>query len=144
MDGWLLPARFCTHLDISRESNSAQTRQQSFEWDYKPRPPNVYRHAERPHTHVTDPVVHTKVWWNRETLTLSLPCLSPEKRSIKVPNLKLIRPFLPFARARERISIKMHGTESRSVTGPSNTLFAGMCGITFQARKFYRLRQQRG
>ena len=65
-----------------------------------------------------------------------LPAPSLGKRSIKVPNVKLIRPYLPFARARDRTSIKMRGTESRFVTGPSNTLFAGGYVIIFQPGTF--------
>ena len=34
--------------------------------------------------------------------------------------------FAPFVWARERISIKMHSTESRCVIGPSNILFGGV------------------
>ena len=49
-----------------------------------------------------------------------------------MPNLKPLRPFSPFASARERISIKTHSTESRFVTGPSNVLFAGAYVSTFQ------------
>ena len=37
-----------------------------------------------------------------------------------------------FARAPERISIKMHSSESRRVIAPSNILFASVCACIFQ------------
>ena len=57
------------------------------------------------------------------------------KRPTTVPNFKSLRLFAPFAWPRERISTKMHCTESRFVTGPSNRLFSGVYRCTFQARK---------
>ena len=60
--------------------------------------------------------------------------LSPGKQPLKVPNLKTLTLFYPFAWARERISIKMLNAESRFVLGPSNILFAGMCACTFRPR----------
>ena len=56
MDGWPLLDRLCAHPEISLESNSVQTPQNSFRWDYKP----------RSHTYVKDPVVHVRVWWTME------------------------------------------------------------------------------
>ena len=68
-------------------------------------------------------------------LTRSLPCLhaapSLGKRPIKEPNLKSLSFFPPFARAREKSSIKMHSTDSIFVTGPWNILSAGMYVCTF-------------
>ena len=58
------------------------------------------------------------------------------KWPIKAPNLKPLRLFAPFPWARQRISIKMHSTESRFVTGPSNILFAGIYVCNFQPRNF--------
>ena len=72
------------------------------------------------------------------SLTLSLPCL-PRchwKWPIKVPNLKSSRTLFPFTWAREKISVKLHSTESGFVIGPSNTLFAGVYVSTFQPRNF--------
>ena len=54
------------------------------------------------------------------------------KRVNKVPNMKPLRFFCPFAWARERISIKMHSVGSRVVIGPSNLLFGGPYVWTFQ------------
>ena len=65
---------------------------------------------------------------------LAMPSL--RKRPIKAPNLKSLRPFSPFTWARERISIKIHGLESRIVTGPSDTLFAGMYMCALQQGNF--------
>ena len=56
MDGWPPHARLCAHPEISLESDSVQTLQKSFRWDYKP----------RSHTHVEDPVVHVRVQWITE------------------------------------------------------------------------------
>ena len=38
-NGWLLYARFCARPETSPESNSVQTLQNSFSWDYKLRSP---------------------------------------------------------------------------------------------------------
>ena len=45
IDGWLLCARFCPGPEISLESNSVQTLQRSFGWDYKSGSPCVYIYA---------------------------------------------------------------------------------------------------
>ena len=58
------------------------------------------------------------------------------KRLNKVPNLKSLRVFAPFAWARERSSVKMRSIESRFVTGPSNTLFGGAHVLAFQPGNF--------
>ena len=55
---------------------------------------------------------------NPFTATLAPPSL--RKRLTKAPNLKSLWLFRLFALARERIYIKMHSTEIRFVTGPSN------------------------
>ena len=48
-----------------------------------------------------------------------------------------MRPFFPFARAHQKISIKMHSIESRFPVGPSNILFAaGVHVCTFQLGNF--------
>ena len=67
--GPLLFARLCTSPEICSESNSLQTLQKSFGWDYKPRSPMciIHMHAKRSHTHDNDPVVHVRVWWIMET-----------------------------------------------------------------------------
>ena len=44
--------------------------------------------------------------------------------------------LFPFTGAREKISVKMHSTESGFVIGPSDTLFAGVYVSTFQPRNF--------
>ena len=62
--------------------------------------------------------------------------LSLWKLSTKVPNLKQLRPCSPFGCARGKICIKLHSTESRFVTGPSNSLFAGMYKRIFQPGNF--------
>ena len=41
-----------------------------------------------------------------------------------------------FIRAHEKISVKMHSTESGFVIGQSDTLFAGVYVSTFQPRNF--------
>ena len=51
--------------------------------------------------------------------TATLAASSPGKRPIKLPNFYSFKAFLPFAWARERISIKMHSTESRFAIEPS-------------------------
>ena len=65
------------------------------------------------------------VGFNPFTAMLATPSL--RKWPVKVPNLKWLRFFPLFRWAREKIAIKMHSTDSRSVTGPSNILFAGVC-----------------
>ena len=44
--------------------------------------------------------------------------------------------LFPFTGACEKISVKMHSTESGFVIGPSDTLFAGVYVSTFQPRNF--------
>ena len=39
MDGWPFRVRLCASPEISSESNSVQTLQKSFGWDYKSKPP---------------------------------------------------------------------------------------------------------
>ena len=56
--------------------------------------------------------------------------LSVEKRPIEVPNLKSCE------RTRERISMKIHGTESRFVIGSSNMLFGGVYVCNIQPGNF--------
>ena len=58
MDGWPLCARLCRHPEISLESNSVQTLQKPFGWDYEPKSPDMCMHARSSHRHVKDPVVH--------------------------------------------------------------------------------------
>ena len=72
--------------------------------------------------------------FNPFTAMLATPSLW--KLAIKMPDLKSLSPFSFFTIACERISLKMHRTESRFVVGPSNTLFAGMCVYTFQPGNF--------
>ena len=67
---------------------------------------------------------------NPFTAMLAAPSLS--KRPIKMPNLKSLRPFFPFAWTREKKSIKLRRTESSFVIGPSNILLAGVRECTFQ------------
>ena len=58
------------------------------------------------------------LWWSLiNPFTAMLAMSSLWKLPMKVPNLKSLRPFFPFTWARERISIKMHSTESRFVIG---------------------------
>ena len=70
---------------------------------------------------------------NPFTATLAAPSL--EKRPIKMPNLKPLRQFAPFAWARERTSAKTHRIE-RFVLGLSSILFAGVYVCTFQPGNF--------
>ena len=55
---------------------------------------------------------------------LAAPSLG--KRQTKLPDLTPLRLLPPLAWARETISFKMHDTEGRVVTGPSNILFPGV------------------
>ena len=64
MGGWLLCAQLCAWPEIPLESNSVQSLQKYFGWGYKLRPPPVYTHAQKSHTHIEDPV---RVWWIVET-----------------------------------------------------------------------------
>ena len=75
------------------------------------------------------------------TAVLAAPSL--EKRPTEVPTLKPFRLFPFFARARERSFSKMHSSESRVVTGPSNTLFTGASVCKFQPGEIYELGQLR-
>ena len=58
---------FVTRPEISPESNSVQSLQKSFGWDYKRTISRVYTHAKRSHAHVKEPVVHVRVRWIIET-----------------------------------------------------------------------------
>ena len=79
---------------------------------------------------------------NPFTAMLAPPPLG--KWPTKVPNLKSLRSFFPFAWTREKISIKMHTIESRFVTGPSKyAIYRRVC-VHFSAQKFYRRGQWRG
>ena len=73
---------------------------------------------------------------NVNPFTAMFANVSPGKRPVKVPNLKTLRLCPLFAWARVRISIKMHNIEIIFVIGPSNTLFPGVCGCTFQPGHF--------
>ena len=68
--------------------------------------------------------------------TAMLAVLSLLKQPLKVPNLKSLKPFLPFTWAHKRISIKMRSIECRLVVVPSNMLFAGVYVCTFQPGNF--------
>ena len=68
-------------------------------------------------------------YFNPFTAMLAAPSFG--KRPIKVPNLKSLRLFSTFVRAREVTSIKMHSIEGRYITGPSNIQSAGVCVYTF-------------
>ena len=65
-------------------------------------------------------------------LTLSLPCLLQRHSE----NLQWQRFVAPFSWARERISVKMHSVEWRSVVGPPTILFGGVYVCTFQSGNF--------
>ena len=54
-------------IEISSESNSVQTRQKSFGWDYKPSVYHVHMsHTKRSHTHFKALVVHVRIRWIME------------------------------------------------------------------------------
>ena len=66
-----------------------------------------------------------------------------KKRLIKVQNLKFLSLFVFFFTLSlpcERIFIKTHGIESRSVIGPQNTMFAGTF-VYFSAWVFFKMGQ---
>ena len=65
---------------------------------------------------------------------LSAPSL--EKRPIKVPNVKPLRPVCPFTRACEKVFITMPSTESEFFIGPLSILVAGVYVCTFQPGNF--------
>ena len=54
------------------------------------------------------------------------------KTTNKSAEFEIVKAFPPFVWARESTSIKMHSTEGRFVTGPSNTLSAGVYVDAFQ------------
>ena len=69
-------------------------------------------------------------------LTLLLPCLphltwKTINKSAKLETTK-VKLFCPLCMSPWKDSIKLHTTESRFVTGPSNILFAGVFVCTFQ------------
>ena len=76
----------------------------------------------------------TELILNPFAAMLAAPSL--RKRPFKVPNLKLLVAVFPIHLIRERISIKMHSTESGFVKGPSNILFASLYVCTFQPGNF--------
>ena len=61
---WPLCTRLCTSPEISLESNSVQTLQKSFRWNYKQRSPMCIR-MQKEHIHVV--TWHVTVWWTTET-----------------------------------------------------------------------------
>ena len=70
MDGWLLCGGLCTCHGISLESDSVQTLQESFRWEYnyKLRYPVCIWTQKRPHyMHIKDPEVCVRVLWFMET-----------------------------------------------------------------------------
>ena len=82
------------------------------------------------------PATNTYITDDINPFTAMLALQSLWKRPIKVPNLKSLRPFPPFAWARERTSAKMHSVESRFVIGPSDILFADVYKCIFQPGNF--------
>ena len=76
------------------------------------------------------------------TAMFAMPSLG--KRPMKVPDLKPLSLLFPFARAREKISIKKNSIENRFVYSTIKYTVCWSICVDFSARKMYRLGQWRG
>ena len=118
-----------------------------------------WHHVQRKHSiHQLSPTCAGETRSNPFTAMLAAPSL--KKQPIQVPNLKPLRLFSLFARARERTFTKTHiffkfdvllyvhrncwlSVESRFVIGPSNIVCRCVC-LHFSVQKIYKLGQLMG
>ena len=110
MDVWPLRARLCARPEISPESNSVQTLQKSFGWDYKPRSLAciyAYMHAKRSEMHVKDHVVMSGfggLWKHQINPACTKKCQSLHKSLYKLASKLQLVPKYPNCHKRFLVS----------------------------------------